>query len=667
VTRARLRRLRLLLRDASAALAFGTMALSGELPGWGVALVLSTCAVALLGYRPLSRLGTASAVLLAVAGVLLYLPVATGRLDLVVAATTFAGLLAAQRLLVEPAPRVDGQVHLVGLLMAAGGAALSGDLLYPLVLAAFCACSCGSLALGVLESSAGAGDTVPVGPSLQRVGAGLAVGLMAAALFFVLFPRLSWSVAARRVGRGVGATTGLGTNIRLGATGGNIKTSARAVARMKLTPDPGKPELGRYFPATVLSRFDGQGWEGVGTAQAPAGRVTRGEVQDTVLQEISLLPGYGAQVALGMHHPVRFLAATALRSGGNSAQVNLVDIPGKEVRFASSANAYTYLALSAQRPAPASEREVQEALQLPERLDPRIGALALELLGSERAPRAAAARLESWLKGNLRYTLELPEAPVTDPLSHFLFERKAGHCEYFASALAVMLRSVGIPARVMVGFYGGTRNGAWYLLRAGDAHAWTEVHVPGEGFVPFDATPEAGRMAQGAAWIRAVMDGWEQLEAWWSSSVLDYSLKDQFDFVRKMLEPPQARTASRGERRLPVESERAAVAVAAGVLAFWLVRRWARAPVKAKPHPAEALRQALDRAAVRAGVEVHAEEDVSAAGARLAAAAHPLASAYAEVSARYLVARFGDTPLRDGEIRACVRLLDRGLRRAAHG
>ena len=664
----RLRRVRLVLRDLSAALAFGSMAISGELPPWAVAVALGACAVGLLGYRPLARLGTASAVLLAAAALLLYLPVATGRLDLVIAATTFAGLLAAQRLLVEPSPRVDAQVQLVSLLMACGGAAVSGDLLYPLLLAAFTVTGCGALALGVLDRAAGSTADLPVGPAAQRVGAGVGMGLLAAALFFVLFPRLSWSVAARHAGRGLGGTTGLASSIRLGGGGGSIKTSARTVARISLRPDPLTPRLDKYFPGTVLSRFDGQSWEGVaGKEGRSLGTLWLGDAQWHVQQDISLLPGYGGQVAVGMQQPAAFVAGTAVRAGSNSGPVQFVHLPGREVRFSAPANGYNYTVLSVERPTVGNEVEVEEARRLPAGMDPRVRALAEQVLGGEREPRAAAQRLEDWLKANHRYTLELPDGAVQDPLAHFLFERKAGHCEYFASALAVMLRSVGIPARVVVGFYGGTRNGDHYVLRAGDAHAWTEVYVPGEGFAVFDATPEAGRMSQGAAWLRGLVDRWEALEAWWSSSVLDYSFKDQFEFARKVLEPSQRKVGTQSTPTLPKGTARAVASVAAALAAFWLVRRLIHLPSAPRPHPAAALRRALDLAARRAGLEVTDAEDVSSVARRLEAAGHPLSPAYARVATRYLEARFGGGTLAEEELEQSERLLDRGMRRAAHG
>src|SRR5262249_14731214 len=93
-------------------------------------------------------------------------------------------------------------------------------------------------------------------------------------------------------------------------------------------------------------------------------------------------------------------------------------------------------------------------LQLPP-LDPRIPALALDMVASQSSIPDRARSIESHLRSDYGYTLELPKTAVTDPLAYFLFTRKKGHCEYFASAMAVMLRALGIPSRLATGFQSG--------------------------------------------------------------------------------------------------------------------------------------------------------------------------------------------------------------------
>jgi transglutaminase-like putative cysteine protease len=157
-------------------------------------------------------------------------------------------------------------------------------------------------------------------------------------------------------------------------------------------------------------------------------------------------------------------------------------------------------------------------LQLPESLDQRVAALAQSSTVSATTPYDKAATLENFLKTKYSYTLDLTGNPGKDPLAHFLFETRAGHCEYFASAMTVMLRTLGIPAREVNGFLPGEYNdlGGDYIVRASDAHSWVEAYFPGNGWVVFDPTPavpveSAGffkRLSQFADWAELTWNDW---------------------------------------------------------------------------------------------------------------------------------------------------------------
>jgi protein-glutamine gamma-glutamyltransferase len=128
-----------------------------------------------------------------------------------------------------------------------------------------------------------------------------------------------------------------------------------------------------------------------------------------------------------------------------------------------------------------------------------------------------ARAVERHLRRDYSYTLELPSREIPDPLAHFLFERRKGHCEYFASAMTVMLRTVGIPARLATGFQSGVYNsmtGLW-LVRASDAHTWVEAWIPGHGWSTFDPTPPDPNqslplMAQLGLYFDAAQTFWQQ-------------------------------------------------------------------------------------------------------------------------------------------------------------
>jgi protein-glutamine gamma-glutamyltransferase len=130
--------------------------------------------------------------------------------------------------------------------------------------------------------------------------------------------------------------------------------------------------------------------------------------------------------------------------------------------------------------------------QLPDSLAPRIAALAREVTqGSPNQLRAAIA-LERHLRTSYQYNLDSAlTSQGTTPIAKFLFETKSGHCEYFASALAVMLRTQNIPSRLVTGFSATNRNPltGYYDIHALDAHAWVEALVDDEGWVVLEPTP----------------------------------------------------------------------------------------------------------------------------------------------------------------------------------
>lgn len=173
-------------------------------------------------------------------------------------------------------------------------------------------------------------------------------------------------------------------------------------------------------------------------------------------------------------------------------------------------------------------------LQLPKRLDPRIPELARKITETANNPYEKALAMESYLRTNFGYTLNLTGNPGDDPLAHFLFGTKAGHCEYFASAMAVMLRTLGIPSREVNGFLPGEYNdvGRDYIVRASDAHSWVEAYFPGSGWLTFDPTPAAnGQGASVFSRFGLYLD-WFQLA--WNEWVINYDTSRQVSLARSV-------------------------------------------------------------------------------------------------------------------------------------
>ena len=162
-------------------------------------------------------------------------------------------------------------------------------------------------------------------------------------------------------------------------------------------------------------------------------------------------------------------------------------------------------------------------------LDPRIPQLAAQIAGSAGSNYDKAAKLENYLKTRYGYTLQLPRTAVKDPVANFLFERKEGHCEYFASSMAVMLRTLGIPSRVVNGFRSDEFNDLTgnYVVRAKDAHAWVEAYFPGYGWQAFDPTPAgASGVPQGWARVALYLDA---ASSFWREWVISYDSSHQYE------------------------------------------------------------------------------------------------------------------------------------------
>jgi hypothetical protein len=171
-------------------------------------------------------------------------------------------------------------------------------------------------------------------------------------------------------------------------------------------------------------------------------------------------------------------------------------------------------------------------LQLPN-LDPRVAVLARQITARAASDYENATLLESYLQTNFAYTLDLGDRVPADPIANFLFERKRGHCEYFASSMAVMLRTLGIPSRIVNGFRGGEFNDLTgsYIVRAREAHSWVEAYFPGHGWIPFDPTPAAS-FSPSNGWRRVLLY-LDAAKEFWRDWVVNYDFMRQLEVGHK--------------------------------------------------------------------------------------------------------------------------------------
>jgi protein-glutamine gamma-glutamyltransferase len=383
--------------------------------------------------------------------------------------------------------------------------------------------------------------------SLARLSPALALSILtgAALIFFVLPRTASGYMSAYSFGTNF--STGFSDRVRLGGIG-QIQQSNAVVMHIQIDGD----NRGRYalhWRGVSLSIFDGANWSNP-SRQYILPRNTDGsfsipEFGQEITQELIEPDGMVSREGGHLIHyrvlmepigtNVFFLAPWARRVGGAYRQLQ-IDSGAAVSNIDSQRGVGIYEADSdISEPSPDLLRQAgtlapdfaKEYLQLPD-LDPRIPRLALQISSSASNNYDKAVAIERYLKTHYGYTLQLLRFPVADPLANFLFERKQGHCEYFASSMAVMLRTLRIPARVVNGFRSAEFNDITgnYVIRAKDAHAWVEAYFPGYGWITFDPTP-GGTVESLQGWERAALY-LDAAASFWREWVVSYDSSHQY-------------------------------------------------------------------------------------------------------------------------------------------
>jgi len=186
---------------------------------------------------------------------------------------------------------------------------------------------------------------------------------------------------------------------------------------------------------------------------------------------------------------------------------------------------------------------LEEYLQLPPLLDARIPELAKQMTTRANSSYDKTRAIENFLRSRFGYTLNLVGKPGDDPLANFLFVTRAGHCEYFASAMTILLRTLDIPAREVNGFLPGEYNdlAGDYIVRASDAHSWVEVYFPGSGWVTFDPTPPATENSGLLSRLAKYID-WIELS--WNEWVINYDFGHQVQMAQNLQRSSRSWTQS---------------------------------------------------------------------------------------------------------------------------
>ena len=471
------------------------------------------------------------------------------------------------------------------------------------------------------------GQPDAAGPLAWTYAGALVLVFGISVIAFVLLPRGIGGDAFKGLSRPVlGRATGFRGSIELGR-GGLISTDQRVVMEVEVRDTEGKSlgASGRigHLRGAVLTRYLDGRWAPKAN-RTPVPQLVAGTfffrsfMNDAeIKQVIHLMPGASdSGMLFSLWKPIQF----QLGKGVSGDVVKDDDV--RTVQFAASKEGLTTYTVWSVEPTiepairPGAQRtQVAFDNQTVQELTARVlGEVGLDADPARRPISEdvrAAATIQNWLRagGGFSYTLDILDAdPRLDPIEWFLTVSKSGHCEYFASSMAAMCRSVGINSRVITGYVLGEYDPEKerYIVRRSNAHAWVEVEIAPGQWREFDPTPNLASLhvpnARNFRLLRRIIDA---IDGFWLTSVVSFDENSQlklFGFQDKRQQAradPEAADAPHSGQRL---IRGLLIAVLVGLLGY-LIWRWYKKPVKVRvgasevalPHAAMVARRRLLR------------------------------------------------------------------------
>lgn len=695
-----------IMTDSLAALGLLALITSGELNHWLAIAILIGLVVAVsipegLQDRPLlRRIGVVLPLaLLGVQAVRLFMSA-----NLLEIAVEFAAGLQVIRLATRRGAAHDQQVIVLALLHLIAATVLGSGVAYGLCFLGFLVIAPGALVLSHLRREVegnyrqGARDRtglpvdVPrilrsrrvIGRSFLLFTCSLSVPIFLFTLaLFIAFPRVGLSLlllSRPKAERMVGFTE----HVDLGGVG-RLRSDPTIVMRVDVPnlPKEPPPRVALYLRGAAFDTYRGKAWTRSfgGTLRAEQrGRqvqvlrfpdLSRDRTMHIDLEPIEpsvvFLPPDTVALTISAQGVPPLVPAVPQITGGPEGSLIYKAPDERGLRYdvsLASPDEPTSLALSA------SDRG--RYLSLPGDLPPKVGELARAWAGGTSDPRLQARLIETRLRKDYRYDVDSPSGATKNPLVDFLFVSKRGHCEFYSTAMAVMLRTLNVPTRNVTGFIGGTYNrfARSYAVRQGDAHSWVEVYLDDSGWTRFDPTPPANAAPQSdiTGLLAFVRDFVEATTQRWNRHVIGYDLKQQVGILRSVHQSYSALRDKPGTVGKLLSSPRATLfgVIGAGAAVYGVI--WWRRRRKGVAGAARAatardtaareivdLYRQLEAALAARGVARPTGTPPRAHAVALAAMGHPLGAEALALTEIYIAARFGRSTLTTEERRDFAR------------
>jgi transglutaminase-like putative cysteine protease len=357
--------------------------------------------------------------------------------------------------------------------------------------------------------------------------------LIITVVFFISIPRISGGIWSKGHVKSI-KSVGFSEKVHLGSFGA-FKLDPTVIMRVELDPLVPGPY---YWRGMTLDYFDGTSW--ISTLMKTRRVIKKSEEEfvvqpsseDTVTQQIMLEP-IDSDIIFGLNR-VGSIKGTFRRLEKDPATSLFVwKKRSKRIQYTARSNVDETIPVKS-----IEIRYWERYMHIPDSLRGKIKTLTETILkeeGAEHLPDLQKAKaIERYLRDNYRYSLYV-KAPDdnTNPIIYFLFQSKTGFCEHYATAMTLMLRSAGIPARVVTGFLGGELNtyGDYIIVRQSNAHSWVEA-VIGGSWRRFDPTPSV--LVQPPSTFALHLD---MLGLIWNRYVIAFSLADQKEIVAAVSMP----------------------------------------------------------------------------------------------------------------------------------